>query len=118
MKKILIVDDSAYMRARLRKILKKNGYEITGEAENAQSAISKFKNLNPDLVTLDLIMPDENGIYALKELKKLNPKCKIVMISALGQEGYIREALVAGAKDFIIKPFDANTVLSKIQALL
>ncbi|NBI07869.1 response regulator [Senegalia massiliensis] len=113
-KRILIVDDAAFMRMMIKDILSKNGYEIVGEADNGQKAIEKFKELNPDLVIMDITMPEVDGIQAVKEIKKIDNNSKIVMCSAMGQQAMVIEAIQAGAKDFIVKPFQADRVIEAV----
>lgn len=118
MAKILIVDDAAFMRMMLKDILTKGGFELAGEAENGQVAVEKFKELQPDLVTLDITMPEMDGIQALKAIKAANPGAKAVMCSAMGQQAMVIEAIQAGAKDFIVKPFQADRVLEAVTKAL
>ncbi|MCG8539807.1 MAG: response regulator [Clostridia bacterium] len=115
---ILIVDDAAFMRMMIRDVLSKNGYEILGEAENGQKAIEKYKELNPDLVIMDITMPEVDGIQAVKEIKKLSPDAKIVMCSAMGQQAMVIEAIQAGARDFIVKPFQADRVIEAVKKVI
>ena len=114
MSKILIVDDAAFMRMMLKDILTKNGYEIAGEASNGTEAIKKYKELQPDLVTLDITMPEKDGLQALKEIKNINKNANVVMCSAMGQEAMVIDAIQNGAKDFIVKPFKADRVLEAV----
>ena len=114
MAKILIVDDAAFMRMMLRDILTKGGYEVAGEAENGAIAVSKYAELKPDLVTLDITMPEKDGIQALKDIKAADPGAKCIMCSAMGQQAMVIEAIQSGAKDFIVKPFQAERVLEAI----
>ena len=114
-KKILITDDAAFMRMMLKDILTKGGYEVVGEAENGQMAIDKFKELKPDLVTLDITMPELDGIGALKGIKAADPNAVCIMCSAMGQQAMVIESIQAGAKDFIVKPFQADRVISAVQ---
>ncbi|MEQ2464130.1 response regulator [Niallia hominis] len=116
--KILIVDDAAFMRMMIKDILSKNGYEIVGEAADGMQAIEKFKETQPDLVTMDITMPEMDGITALKKIKKLNPNAKVIMCSAMGQQAMVIDAIQAGAKDFIVKPFQADRVLEAISKTL
>lgn len=118
MAKILIIDDSAFMRMMLKDILGNNGHEIAGEAENGKEAVEKYSQLKPDLVAMDIVMPEVTGIEAVKEIIKKDPKASIVMISALGQEAMVREALEAGAKDFIVKPFQKEKVVEAVNRAL
>lgn len=115
---ILIVDDAAFMRMMIRDVLTKNGYEILGEAENGQKAIEKFKELNPDLVIMDITMPEVDGIQAVKEIKKISPEAKVVMCSAMGQQAMVIEAIQAGARDFIVKPFQADRVIEAVKKVI
>lgn len=116
--KILIVDDASFMRMMIKDILTKNGFEIAGEAENGAKAIEKFKELQPDLVIMDITMPEVDGIQAVKEIKKIDPNSKIVMCSAMGQQAMVIEAIQAGAKDFIVKPFQADRVIEAVRKVL
>jgi len=115
---ILVVDDAAFMRMMIKDILTKNGFNVVGEAENGQQAVEKYGELNPDLVTMDITMPEMDGITALKEIKKSHPDAKILMCSAMGQQAMVIDAIQAGAKDFIVKPFQADRVLEAIQKAL
>jgi two-component system, chemotaxis family, chemotaxis protein CheY len=116
--RILIVDDAAFMRMMIRDILTKNGYEVVGEANDGAQAIEKFKELHPDLVTMDITMPEMDGIIALKEIKKMDPNAKVIMCSAMGQQAMVIDAIQAGAKDFIVKPFQADRVIEAIKKTL
>jgi two-component system chemotaxis response regulator CheY len=116
--RILIVDDAAFMRMMIRDILSKNGFEVCGEAHDGAQAIEKFKELKPDLITMDITMPEMDGIQALKEIKKLEPNVKIIMCSAMGQQAMVIDAIQAGAKDFIVKPFQADRVVEAIKKTL
>ena len=111
---ILIVDDASFMRMMIKDILTKNGYEVLGEAENGLQAVEKFKELSPDLVIMDITMPEMNGIEAVKEIKKIDSDATIVMCSAMGQQTMVIEAIQAGAKDFIVKPFQADRVIEAV----
>ena len=117
-KRILIVDDAAFMRMMIKDILTKNGYEIVGEAQDGAQAVEKYKELAPDLITMDITMPEMDGITALKEIRKINPNATIIMCSAMGQQAMVIDAIQAGAKDFIVKPFQADRVLEAIQKAL
>jgi len=116
--RILIVDDAAFMRMMIRDILTKNGFEVVGEAQDGMQAIEKFKDLQPDLVTMDITMPEMDGITALKEIRKIDPNAKVIMCSAMGQQAMVIDAIQAGAKDFIVKPFQADRVLDAIKKTL
>lgn len=112
---LLVVDDSLFMRQMLRDILPKDKFEIIGEASTGQEAIKRYEELRPDLVTMDITMPDMDGLEALKSIIKINNSAKIIMCSAMGQKPMIKEALEAGALDFIIKPFDRNKAIKIIE---
>ncbi|MDG5470300.1 response regulator [Jeotgalibacillus sp. ET6] len=114
-KRILIVDDAAFMRMMIKDILSKNGFEVVGEAADGAQAIEKFKETSPDLVTMDITMPEMDGITALKEIKKIDGSAKVIMCSAMGQQAMVIDAIQAGAKDFIVKPFQADRVIEAIQ---
>lgn len=118
MKKILIIDDAAFMRMALRRILERNGFEVIADAENGEAGVHKYKEFKPDMVTLDITMPGMDGIEALKKIISLDPNAKIIMVSALGQQEHIREAILAGAKYFIVKPFKEEHVISVINNVL
>jgi two-component system, chemotaxis family, chemotaxis protein CheY len=116
--RILIVDDAAFMRMMIRDILTKNGYEVVGEAQDGVQAIEKYKELNPDLITMDITMPEMDGITALKEIRKIDTNAKVIMCSAMGQQAMVIDAIQAGAKDFIVKPFQADRVIEAIKKTL
>ena len=116
--RILIVDDAAFMRMMIKDILTKNGFEVVGEAADGIQAVEKYKEVNPDLVTMDITMPEMDGITSLKEIKKIDPGAKIIMCSAMGQQAMVIDAIQAGAKDFIVKPFQADRVLEAIKKTL
>ena len=113
----MIVDDAAFMRNMIKDILEEEGYEVAGEAANGEEAVSKYKELKPDVVTMDIVMPMKSGIEAVHEIVSFNKDAKIVMCSALGQESLVMEAIEAGAKDFITKPFKKENVLEMIKKL-
>ncbi len=115
---ILIVDDAAFMRMMIKDVLTKNGYTVLGEAENGQKAIEKYKELDPELVIMDITMPEVDGIQAVKEIKKDDANAKIVMCSAMGQQAMVIEAIQAGAKDFIVKPFQADRILEAVKKVI
>ncbi|MCT4618624.1 MAG: response regulator [Marinisporobacter sp.] len=117
-KGILVVDDAAFMRMMIKDVLTKYGFNVLGEAENGAKAIEKYKELNPDLVIMDITMPEVDGIQAVKEIKKVNPNAKIVMCSAMGQQAMVIEAIQAGAGDFIVKPFQADRVIEAVKKVL
>lgn len=113
--KILIVDDAAFMRMMIKDILTKNGFEVVGEAADGQQAVELYKEHHPDLVTMDITMPEMDGITALKEIRKISPDAKIIMCSAMGQQAMVIDAIQAGAKDFIVKPFQADRVIEAVK---
>lgn len=113
-KKVLIVDDAVFMRMKLRDILEKNGYEVVDEAQNGLEAIEKYKASSPDLVTMDITMPEMDGVEALKNIKAFDANAKVVMCSAMGQQAMVMDAIRAGALDFIVKPFDTDRVISAL----
>ena len=117
MKRVLIVDDAAFMRVSIKNMLVKNGYEIVGEAENGRVAVQKFKELLPDIVTMDITMPEMDGLAGLKEILSVSPAAKVVMITAMGQESMVREAVQSGAKGFVVKPFKEEVILSALKSL-
>lgn len=116
--RILIVDDAAFMRMMIKDILSKNGFEVVGEAADGIQAIDKYKETMPDLVTMDITMPEMDGIAALKEIRQYNPHAKVIMCSAMGQQAMVIDAIQAGARDFIVKPFQADRVLEAIHKTL
>lgn len=117
MKRVLITDDAAFMRFSLRTMLERNGYEIVAEAENGEIAIEKYKVYKPDIVTLDITMPVLDGLGALKQIKAFDKNAKIIMISAMGQETIVREAVISGAVGFIVKPFNEETIVKVFKKL-
>ena len=118
MAKILIVDDAAFMRMMIKDILQKNGYEVVGEAANGLEAVELYKAHQPDLVTMDITMPEMDGIEAVKQIKGINPAAKVIMCSAMGQQSMVMDAIKAGANDFIVKPFQADRVLEAIKKIV
>jgi two-component system chemotaxis response regulator CheY len=114
--KILIVDDAAFMRMRCSKLLSENQYEVV-EAENGLQAIEKYKEHRPDAVLMDITMPELDGLGALKEIRRLDPEAKIAMVTAMGQQATVIEALKLGAKDFVLKPFQSDRVLAAVKKL-
>ncbi len=113
--KVLIVDDASFMRTMLKDILTSGGFELAGEATDGVEAVQKFKELKPDIVTMDIVMPLKSGIDAVREIIALNKDARIIMCSALGQESLVLEAINAGAKDYIIKPFDPDKVIEMVK---
>ena len=117
MKRVLIVDDSLFVRTIIRGILLQNGYEVVGEAENGDDAISKYIELMPDIVTMDITMPGTNGIVASKEILKINPNAKILVISALGHQEYILDLLKSGVKDYMFKPVNPELLIQTVKTI-
>ncbi len=123
-KNILICDDAAFMRMMIKDILTKNGYNIAGEAENGQKAVEKYAELKPivvsigDLVLMDITMPEMDGIEALKRIKAADPSASVIMCSAMGQQAMVIESIQSGAKDFIVKPFQADRVIEAVQKVV
>lgn len=118
MKKVLIVDDSLMMRKMLKDIVEKEGYKVVAEASNGEEAIQKYKMTKPDLVTMDITMPEMNGIQALIELKKIDDNVKVIMLTAMGQKTMVIDAIKHGAKDFLIKPFEKEKLISSISKVM
>jgi two-component system, chemotaxis family, chemotaxis protein CheY len=118
MVKILVVDDTAFMRTILKDVLVLGGHEIIAEARNGEEAVNLFKILKPDLVTMDITMSDMDGITALTEILKFDPRAKVIMCSAMGKHGMVVDAIKAGAKDFIVKPFHRDRVLLAVGNVL
>lgn len=116
--RVLIADDASFMRQMIREIIEPEGYEVVGEATNGMEAVDQFLLLSPDLVTMDIVMPKRSGIDAVKEILAKDPQAQVVMCSALGQETLVTEALQAGAKDFIVKPFKPDCVLKTVAKIL
>lgn len=117
-KRILIVDDAAFMRMMIKNIVTKNGYEVVGEAENGQIAVDLYKQHKPDLVTMDITMPEMNGIEGVKAIRSFDPNANVIMCSAMGQQAMVMEAIQAGAKDFIVKPFQQDRILQAIERVM
>jgi len=115
---VLVCDDAIFMRTMISDILSQAGYEIVGEAETGVQAVAKFKELKPDLVTMDIVMPDMGGIDAVREIIGHDPDARILMCSAMGQQALVVEAIQAGAKDFVVKPFQPSRVLEAVQRVL
>ena len=114
-KSVVICDDAAFMRVMIKDILTKNGYEVAGEAENGIKAVEKYAETKPDLVMMDITMPEMDGIQALKKIKEADPGATIIMCSAMGQQAMVIESIQSGAKDFIVKPFQADRVLEAVK---
>jgi two-component system, chemotaxis family, chemotaxis protein CheY len=115
---VLICDDAVFMRTMISDILEESGYEIVGQAESGLQAIERYKALRPDLVTMDIVMPDMGGIDAVREITSFDANAKILMCSAMGQQALVVEAIQAGAKDFVVKPFQPSRVLEAVQRVL
>lgn len=116
--KVLIVDDALFMRRMLADVLVKGGYELIAEAANGKEALEQYKTTKPDIVTMDIIMPEVDGIEAVRQIIKFDKNAKIIMVSAMGQQQLVVEAIQAGAKDFIVKPFEASRILDTIERVL
>ena len=115
---VLVCDDAIFMRTMISDILTQAGFEVVGEAESGVQAVDKYRQLKPDLVTMDIVMPDMGGIEAVREICKTDPDAKILMCSAMGQQALVVEAIQAGAKAFVVKPFQPSRVLAAVQRLL
>jgi two-component system chemotaxis response regulator CheY len=116
MKKILVVDDAAFMRMRCVKLLTDNGYEVN-EASNGAEALDKYREFRPDAVLLDITMPKMDGLMTLQELIKIDPAARVAMVTAMGQKSMVISALKEGARDFVVKPFDADRVMDAVKKL-
>lgn len=116
--RVLVVDDAIFMRKMISDILEGNGMEIVGEADTGALGVEKYKELKPDLVTMDIIMPEMNGIDAVRQIMANDSQARIVMCSALGQQALVQDALTAGAKDFLIKPFNPSRVIEVVTKIL
>jgi|SRR5690554_844858 len=117
MKKILVVDDASYMRMMLKEILEDNGYEVIGEAANGAEAVKKYQELMPDVVTMDITMPEMDGIEAVKKILSMFPEAIIIMCSAMGQKNLVMKSLEAGARDFVVKPFEAERIIQTLESV-
>ena len=115
---VLVCDDAIFMRTMISDILTQAGFEIVGEAESGSQAVEKYRTLKPDLVTMDIVMPDMGGIEAVREICRTDPEAKILMCSAMGQQALVVEAIQAGAKDFVVKPFQPSRVLEAVQRVI
>jgi len=115
---VLVCDDAVFMRTLLSDILSQSGFEVIGEAETGVQAIERYKQLRPDLVTMDIVMPDMGGIDAVREITKFDSEARILMCSAMGQQALVVEAIQAGAKDFVVKPFQPSRVLEAVQRVM
>jgi len=117
MPKVLVVDDAQFMRMRCAKLLTSHGYEVV-EAENGREAVERYKEEKPDGVLLDITMPEMDGLEALREIKRIDPHAKVAMLTALGQQSVVMEAIKAGARDFVVKPFEQDRVLAAVQKMV
>ncbi|BAU28811.1 two-component system chemotaxis response regulator CheY [Aneurinibacillus soli] len=117
-KRVMIVDDASFMRMMIKGFLTKHGYTVAEEAANGLEAVEKYKQVNPDLVTMDITMPEMDGIEAVKGIRALDPNAKIIMCSAMGQQNMVVQAIQAGARDFIVKPFQEDRVIEAIKKVL
>ena len=115
---VLVCDDAIFMRTMITDILTQAGYEVIGEAESGAQAVERYRELRPNMVTMDIVMPDMGGIDAVREIIKIDPEARILMCSAMGQQALVVEAIQAGAKDFVVKPFQPSRVLEAVQRLL
>lgn len=115
---VMLVDDAAFMRMMLKDILSNNGYQVIGEAENGKVAVDKYPDLKPDITIMDITMPEMDGLQAVKEIKAKDSQAKIIMCSAMGQQAMVIEAIQSGAKDFVVKPFQAERVLEAVSKAL
>lgn len=118
MARVLIIDDAQFMRMMLKNILTQNGHEVVGEASNGKEGIAKYGELKPDIVTLDITMPEMDGVTALKEIKALDSSAKVIMCSAMGQQAMVLDAIKAGAIDFVVKPFQPERVMEALNKAL
>ena len=114
MARVLVVDDAVFMRKMVSDALAKNGHEVIGEASNGAEAVQRYQELQPEVTTLDITMPEKDGVAALKEIISIDPAARVVMCSALGQESKVLESIKLGAKDFVVKPFQADRVLEAV----
>ena len=115
---MLVCDDAVFMRTMVSDILSQAGFTVVGEAENGKQAVEKYQQLKPDLVTMDIIMPEMGGIDAVKQIIRIDPNARILMCSAMGQQALVNEAIQAGAKDFVVKPFQPSRVLEAVQRVM
>jgi len=116
-KRVLIVDDAVFMRMSIKNMITKHGFEIVGEAGNGNEAVAKYNELKPDIVTMDITMPEKTGLEALKEIVAIDSNATIIMVSALGQEAMMKEAITNGAKGFIVKPFKEDVIVGELSKL-
>jgi len=116
--RVLVADDARFMRQLIREIIEPEGFEVVGEAADGRAVVEEFSRLQPDVVTMDIVMPKRSGIDAAKEILALDPSARIVMVSALGQEALVMEALQAGAADYVVKPFKPDAVIATLRKLI
>ncbi len=116
-KRVLVTDDTAFMRMSLRNVLEKNGYEVVGEAADGEESVDLYTELRPDVVTMDITMPKMDGITAIKKILEVDPKAKVIVCSAMGQKPMVIEALNAGAKDFLVKPFQPERIIEALRKI-
>ena len=116
-KTVLVVDDAAFMRLSIKNMLEKNGYTVVGEAENGLVAVQKYAELRPNIVTMDITMPEMDGLTALKNIRMMDPSASVVMLSAMGQQAMVKDAVLLGAKGFVVKPFKEDTVIGALSKL-
>ena len=117
MKTVLLIDDSSIMRKILKSIITSNGYQVIGEASNGKDGVKKYKELKPDIVTMDFIMDDMDGLEALSRIIGIDPDANVIMVSSMGQEVIVRDAIILGAKNFLLKPFDEKQVMDAFKKL-
>ncbi|BAS28785.1 response regulator [Limnochorda pilosa] len=115
--RVLVADDTAFMRLTLRNVLERHGYQVVGEAGNGREAVEQYQSLRPDLVTMDITMPEMDGLTAIREIMKIDPNARIIVCSAMGQKPMVIEALTAGAKDYLVKPFQPERVVEAVEKL-
>ncbi len=118
MARVLVVDDAAFMRMTIKKMIESDGYVVAGEAQNGVEAVQKYMELQPDAVLLDITMPAMNGVDALKRIKEFDPKAKVIICSAMGQQAMVAQAVQSGAKDFIVKPFEKDRLIAALKRVL
>ena len=118
MARVLVVDDAAFMRMTIKKMIESDGYVVAGEAQNGVEAVQKYMELQPDAVLLDITMPAMNGVGALKRIKEFDPKAKVIICSAMGQQAMVAQAVQSGAKDFIVKPFEKDRLIAALKRVL
>lgn len=118
MARVLVVDDAAFMRMTIKKMIESDGYTVVGEAGNGVEAVQKYMELQPDAVLLDITMPEMNGVDALKRIKEFDPKAKVIICSAMGQQAMVAQAVQSGAKDFIVKPFEKDRLVAALKRVL